>query len=295
MSLKKRLTMGAMSATLGLSLVAGGTWAAFNDVEQVNASVGAGKLNLDLQKNGTKPFTFKISNLKPGDHMTRDIKLVNTGTLAIKDVLVAMESVSFTEYTPGTAGANDTDTWGINGALEYLDQFRVSIVKVGAEGGAGGFPHDLIPASENLTLKDFYLASSSVLGNTEKMSYGADQTAINQAKNDVWNAVDNNYITDYRLNVATINPDEWTGLPVVPKDDDIVRIKIEFVDEKVDSNGDGTWDQNTFQGDTADITFSFEARQWGGQEVTDDDIGNGRRGNASDGYVETNERANNGE
>jgi spore coat-associated protein N len=287
MSIKKRLSMGAMSATLGLSLVAGGTWAAFNDVENVIASVGAGTLKMDLKEYQNKPWNFDISNLKPGDSMTRNVIFDNKGTLAIKDVLMGIELVEFDDYAPesGEAGENDLDTWGTNGALEYLDQFKVSIMKVGAEGSSDGvFPYDLIPSTSNVTLKDFYLASDSILGDQNKVDNGATAADIATARQKVWTSVNQNYITDYRLNVSTINPDQWSGLPVVPHDDDMLQIKIEFVDTKVDTNGDGTWDQNKFQGDKADIKVSFEARQWGGLDVQDRDVNPA-------GSVETNKKA----
>lgn len=119
------------------------------------------------------------------------------------------------------------------------------------------------------------------------MSNGATQADINSAIAKVWGSVDHNYIdaVSKRINAATINPNEWTGLPVIPKDDDTLQIKIEFVGTTTDSNGDGTYDQNIFQGDTADITFQFEARQWGGLTVEDSDMN-------ADGEVETNKKAN---
>jgi spore coat-associated protein N len=289
MSLKKKLTMGALSATLGLSLVAGGTWAAFNDIESQSSSLATGKLDLQLKQYQNKPYTFKITNLKPGDSMTREVVLHNAGTLAIKDVLMSMELVTFNDYNPAddenTGGGDaDLDTWGANNAIQYLDQFKVKVIKVGAEGGAGGFPKELV-LIDGVTLKDFYLASDSLAGNTNKLANGATSTDITAAMTKVWNSVNRDYLTDYRLNVSTINPDEWTGLPLIPKDDDRVKITIEFDDKKVDSNGDGTWDQNMFQGDTADIQVSFEARQWGGLDVKDSDLN-------SAGSVETNKKAN---
>lgn len=154
MSIKKRLGLGAMSAVMGLSLIGTGTWAAFNDVERVEATVGAGTLNLELAKLKNNPIDFKVSNLKPGDTMTRNIVLKNKGSLAIRDVLMSIEHVDFTDYTPtGTqAGSGDNDTWGTNKALQYLNQFRVSLIKVGAEGGTGGFPHDIISSGKDVRL-----------------------------------------------------------------------------------------------------------------------------------------------
>ncbi|MEL3970701.1 TasA family protein [Rossellomorea oryzaecorticis] len=289
MSIKKRLGLGAMSAVMGLSLIGTGTWAAFNDIESVQAKVGAGELNLDLKQLGNGPIDFKISNLKPGDHMTRTIKLDNIGSLAIKDVLMSIEGVEFENYAPDTvedAGYGDTDTWGDNTAIEYLQQFKVSVIKVGAEGGAGGFPLDIIPSTANVTLADFYLASDSVAGDQHKIDNGATNAMISAAKTLVYNSINQVYIDDNsdRLNVSTINPDKWTGLPVIPGDDDNLQIKIEFVESNDDTNSDGTHDQNIFQGDSADITFQFEARQWGGLNVKDSDMKNG--------VVETNKKAN---
>lgn len=300
MSLKKKITMGALSATLGLSLVAGGTWAAFNDIESQASSLAAGKLNLTLAKvSADQPFDFKISNLKPGDSMTRSIKLVNDGTLAIKDVLMSIENVEFTDYKPsavGDAGYGETDTWGVNNAIDYLNQFRVTVVQVGAEGGSGGFPKDIIPKTKDVRLGDFYLASGSVAGDSAKTSNGATPTAISVAINKVWGSVDQSYIdaSSRRINGATVNPNEWTGLPVNPNDDDVLKISIEFVKEDA-KNDDGSYKQNKYQGDMATVHFQFEARQWGGQEVTESDIGDGKKGFKKDGYVETNERANNGQ
>lgn len=289
MNFKKKLVMGAMSATLGISLVAGGTWAAFNDVENRTLAVGAGELDLKLDKLEGNPYKFKINNLKPGDFMTRTVVLKNEGTLAIKDVLMGIELVKFTDYKPkeGEAGFGDSDTWGKNNALDFLDQFKVTVAKVGAEGGSDGFPRNVILSE--VTLKDFYLASDSVSGDQHKVNNGAEPGEINAARQKVWNSVDRKYLDIYanRLNVATINPDKWTGLPVIPNDSDRLEIKVEFEDKKSDSdrNEDRTFKQNIFQGDTADITVSFEARQWGGLNVQDEDLD-------SNGSVKTNKEAN---
>lgn len=284
MSIKKKLVMGAMSATLGISLVGGGTWAAFNDVEKVNNTVAAGQLKLELGKKGNKDYHFSIKDLKPGDSMTRTVVLKNKGTLAIKDVLMAVELVEHKDYIPVEGQAGFSAGAGENTALEYLDQFKISVMKVGAEGGAGGFPKNIISSAANITLKDFYLASDSVNGDSGKMANGATQDDINAARAKVWGGVDRTYIEDYRINVATINPDQWTGLPLIPKDDDNVEIKIEFINNTTDMTG-GLYDQNIFQGDTANIKVSFEARQWGGLNVQDRDMN-------PDGEVDTNKKAN---
>ncbi|WP_066175984.1 TasA family protein [Bacillus marinisedimentorum] len=266
MSIKKKLTMGAMAAAMGVSLIGAGTWAAFNDIENVNASMAAGELELELaQANG--PMHFNISNLKPGDHMTREIKLVNDGSLAIKDVLLSIDNFEFRNY--GEDIEATTEVFGSNTGLEFLDQFEISLVKTGNEGGPSDFPKTILGPDSDVTLADVYRAS------------GGDS----DAKNTLAAAVHPDYWTDGRINVATINPNEWTGLPLIPEDDDIVEITITFKDDK--EKVDGLYVQNKFQGDEIDVEFTLEARQWGGQEITDTDM------NGND--VETNRKANNGD
>jgi spore coat-associated protein N len=85
MTLKKKLGMGVMSAALGLSLVGGGTYAFFSDTETSNNTFAAGTLDLKLD-----PTTFvDVSNLKPGDTMFREFKLINSGTLDIDNILLS--------------------------------------------------------------------------------------------------------------------------------------------------------------------------------------------------------------
>ncbi|WP_284139248.1 MULTISPECIES: TasA family protein [unclassified Virgibacillus] len=282
MGIKKRLTSGAIAATLGISLIGVGTWAAFNDVENVEGGVAAGTLELSLNELNGQPVNFDISNLKPGDHMTRQLQLKNDGSLAIKDVLLSIETVDFQDYAPnepGMPGYEDEDTWGENTVVDYLNQFEVTIMNVGNEGsGDGEFPKNII--LENVSLGDFYLASGTIHGDRP----GEDPASIQAARERVWNSVDQAYIdvASNRLNVSTVNPDQWTGLPVDPYDPDNVLIKIAFKDDQT-KNEDGTYVQNKYQGDAAAIEFMFEARQWDGQDVSDEE-----------GYVESNEQANNG-
>lgn len=84
MSIKKKLGLGIASAALGISLVGGGTFAYFNDTEVVDNSFAAGKLDLGVDPT----VAFDISNLKPGDYMTRDFTMSNEGTLNIGKVLM---------------------------------------------------------------------------------------------------------------------------------------------------------------------------------------------------------------
>ncbi len=282
-----------MSAAMGLSLVAGGTYAAFNDVEDTSAAFAAGTLEMDLEQVAEgKPFTFEVVNLKPGDTMTRDIKFVNKGSLAIKEVLMAIENMQFASI--GTVLGDEPqaemmfpgsgDSWFDNvntDPLAFLDQFRVSIITLGAESG-GDYQKELLGQDDNVTLKDFYLASDSL------NSKDASSSQINAARSKVYDAINHkNYIKGHRLNVTTETNNGWEGLPVDPTDPDVLRLKIEFIDDQ-DKDEYGEYEQNIYQANGAMLTFSFEATQWEGQEITEDDLG-------ENGYIETNEQANNGE
>lgn len=82
MGLKQKLSMGIVTASLGLSLIGGGTFAYFSDTETTNNTFAAGTLDLSVD-----PTTIiDIDNLKPGDSMVREFKLENNGTLDIKTV-----------------------------------------------------------------------------------------------------------------------------------------------------------------------------------------------------------------
>jgi spore coat-associated protein N len=111
MSLKKKLGLGLASAALGISLVGGGTFAYFNDVETSNNSFAAGTLDLTL--NPTE--MFNISNMKPGDRMFKRFSLKNDGSLNIKDVLLS------TDYTVTDANSNNTQDFGNHIEVTFLE------------------------------------------------------------------------------------------------------------------------------------------------------------------------------
>jgi spore coat-associated protein N len=111
MSIKKKLGLGMASAALGLSLIGGGTFAYFNDVETSNNSFAAGTLNLTL--NPTE--MFKIQNMKPGDRMFKRFNLKNDGSLNIKDVLLA------TDYTVHDAKNDNNVDLGSKIEVTFLE------------------------------------------------------------------------------------------------------------------------------------------------------------------------------
>ncbi len=97
MNLKKKLAMGIATGALAVSMIGGGTYAYFNDVETSTNTFAAGTLDLAIN-----PETIiDVSNIKPGDSMYREFKLENNGSLDISKVLLT------TEYTESVAGFGD--------------------------------------------------------------------------------------------------------------------------------------------------------------------------------------------
>ncbi|MFF2909353.1 TasA family protein [Paenibacillus sp. NPDC057934] len=84
MNIKKTLRLGVVSAALGLTLVGGGTFAYFSDTAQSSASFQNGTLSLDSDPS----VIVDLTNLKPGDIITRDFQLKNSGSLDISQVLL---------------------------------------------------------------------------------------------------------------------------------------------------------------------------------------------------------------
>ncbi|KEK23002.1 TasA family protein [Bacillus gaemokensis] len=82
MSLKRKIGMGVISASLGLSLSLGGVFAYFSDSETSNNSFQAG--TLDLSVNPT--VIVDVKGLKPGDSIERNFQLENKGSLDIAKV-----------------------------------------------------------------------------------------------------------------------------------------------------------------------------------------------------------------
>ncbi|WP_176142428.1 TasA family protein [Halobacillus hunanensis] len=260
MGIKKKLTNGALAATMGLALVGGGTFAAFNDVEALDNHFAAGTLDLSLA--GSEKF--QLSDLKPGDYATRTIKMKNAGSLAIKDVLLSIDSVKFIDGEPGDSDMGDNES-----KYDYLDQFLVTVLTVGAEGDGDLHPLDIIEEDDGITLADIYRASE-----------GKDES-INKIRSYV---AANHVMEDGRINIATVNPDRWTGIPKSPNDPDNVILGVKFKDNTNKVKKDGYYKQNKFQGDSANVTFTLEARQWGGLDVRDSDLND-------DGSIKTNKKS----
>lgn len=135
---EKKLSLGVASAALGLALVGGGTWAAFNDVKSTDATFASGTLDLSAKEQSAN---VNLSNLKPGDKLTKDFEFRNNGSLAIKEVLMALNFTDFKGAKKGNESAED-----------FLSQFEITVLTVGKEGATailkyhfeGGQPERLI-------------------------------------------------------------------------------------------------------------------------------------------------------
>jgi spore coat-associated protein N len=128
MSIKKKMGMGILAGALGVSLIGGGTWAAFNDVETTSNNFYAG--TLDLQVGAATTFNFNISNLKPGDYFTKQLVLSNGGSLNINDILVHANKLSgFTNKDEIGLETKIGTNAGLNTEDDFLSQFNVVIKK----------------------------------------------------------------------------------------------------------------------------------------------------------------------
>lgn len=128
MSIKKKMSMGILAGALGVSLIGGGTWAAFNDVEEVNNTFAAGTLDLVVGEATT--MDFNISNLKPGDYFTKTLVLGNNGSLPINQIkfhakkntdtpFVDKDEIDLASKIGADAGKNNED--------DFLGQFNIKI------------------------------------------------------------------------------------------------------------------------------------------------------------------------
>ncbi|MGV2940369.1 TasA family protein [Mesobacillus sp. LC4] len=242
MSVKKKLGLGVASAALGLSLVGGGTWAAFNDTATINNHFAAGTLDLEVGRN--HPYhvlNFDLANMKPGDSVRRIFKLSNAGSIAIKEVLLDTTAANFVNGTDAVNGGENTDE-------EYLSQFEIDFFNTDSESPAPTYEprNSVIKTGEKITLAD--LVNGDFYDKIKDEFKASDGTK--------------------RLNLAplTVAPGEedYRGIPVTPEDNDAVGIKITFKNNTTDKNADGTYVQNKYQGDKIDFFFNLEATQWEG-------------------------------
>ena len=115
MNLKKKLATGILTGALAVSMIGGGTYAYFNDVEVNNSSFAAGTLDINVAGNDADNAIINVTNIKPGDTMLRTFKLNNTGSLDVSKVLLTSEYVV-------------TDTDGNNAGTDFGDHIKVKFL-----------------------------------------------------------------------------------------------------------------------------------------------------------------------
>src|SRR5699024_12771816 len=102
MGIKKQLGIGVASAASGLTSISGGTYAYFSSSETSNNTYAAGHLDLTMEPTEV----VDVEDMKPGDTVTKDFELSNSGTLDIEKILLE------TDYSVIDAEGDNTDDFG---------------------------------------------------------------------------------------------------------------------------------------------------------------------------------------
>ncbi|MCM3636599.1 CalY family protein [Sporosarcina luteola] len=198
MGLKKKLAMGIATGAMAVSMIGGGTYAYFNDVETSVNQFATGTLDLAVN-----PVTIiDVSNIKPGDWMNRTFELKNNGSLDIAKVLLT------TDYKITDKKGDNTEDFG-----KYI---RVNFLMNNDKSGRNE-PNDV-----------FY------------------KTTLDQLKGTASDAVQKKVFSFFG---------EDSGLKSGTSD--TLYVQFEFVDNDKD--------QNQFQGDKLELTWTFEATQTDGE------------------------------
>ncbi|WP_188454454.1 TasA family protein [Virgibacillus oceani] len=154
MGIKNKLGMGIASAALGVSLIGGGTFAYFNDTENTDNTFAAGTLDLALSTNEGGNLNFTVENIKPGDKMYRQVRLINEGSLSIKDVLL-------------NADYEVKDVNGDNGDEDFASQIYVTVYDPQEPAGTPVII-DNVPLSE---INDLVIDKDLNAGDREILTY----------------------------------------------------------------------------------------------------------------------------
>ncbi|WP_099158026.1 TasA family protein [Virgibacillus ndiopensis] len=154
MGIKKKLGMGIMTAALGIGFIGGGTFAYFNDTENTDNTFAAGTLDLGLSTNEGGNLDFSVENLKPGDKMYRQVRLINEGSLSIKDVMLNVDY-------------KVKDVKGDNGNEDFASQIYVTVYDPQEPAGTPVII-DNVPLNE---INDLVIDENLAVGNREILTY----------------------------------------------------------------------------------------------------------------------------
>lgn len=115
MSIKQKLAMGILTGGLAISMIGGGTYAYFNDVEVNNSKFAAGTLDINVAGNDAANAIIDVKDIKPGDYMLRTFKLNNTGSLDVSKVLL-------------TSTYSVSDANGNNAGVDFGEHIKVKFL-----------------------------------------------------------------------------------------------------------------------------------------------------------------------
>lgn len=232
MSIKKKLGLGVASAALGLSLVGGGTWAAFNDVETMTNSLAAGTLDLVIDKPVDGAFT--VSKLVPGEWIERSFEIQNDGNVNISEVLLTMT----TNFNAGTmpqdirsGSGNPTASYpASHNAVEdeFLKQFKIEVFN--------SDDHNLLTAND-------LIGNTTIDGQTFASLYDLKKHIADGKEFDV---------------VSNDGLDNKEG-DFNNRDSDTIKIKLTFVNDSTKVGPE--YVQNKYMSNSVTLNFAFEAKQ----------------------------------
>ncbi|MET3684203.1 spore coat-associated protein N [Alkalibacillus flavidus] len=219
MGFKSKLGVGVMSGVLGLSLIGGGTYAAFNDVEEVSNTFAAGTLDLEVGEDST--FEFDISNLKPGDYVEKELILDNNGSLDINQIFTSVSADEWEDKDVLDLNSEVSAGAGDNELIDFLSQFQLTVS--GGNGlsatatldqavnHTGNSPFDITTTDDG----EIGLATGDSLSYDVKIKFVEDNTTFTDSRYHVQNK--------YQGEGATLNFDfEATQMPGEDRSNDEV-------------------------------------------------------------------------
>jgi len=116
MSIKKKLAMGIATGALAVSMIGGGTYAYFNDVEVNKSTFAAGTLDINVAGSDADNAIINVKDLKPGDTMIRHFKLNNPGSLDVSKVFLT----SAYSVTDAKGDNTEADDFGEHIKVKFL-------------------------------------------------------------------------------------------------------------------------------------------------------------------------------
>lgn len=116
-----KIVTGIVTIGLGLTLIGGGTWSALTCQKQMTSHFADGTLELSVIQEDNSTAALDLGLFKPGETQTKRVKLVNDGSLAIKDIWMTS---SFGHFV---------DKGGTNTSEAFLSAFHATVEVIDGE------------------------------------------------------------------------------------------------------------------------------------------------------------------